>query len=42
MPKFEELVIKNNAEEIELQFQANDIRIVNCYPGTVKVLIFFF
>lgn len=42
MPNFDNLVIKNNSEEIELQFGPNDIRVINCYPGTVDVCIFLF
>lgn len=41
MPKFEELCCENNAEQVAFRFNANDTRMISCYPGTVAVCSFF-
>jgi hypothetical protein len=37
MPNFTELCFVNNSEKVELHFGPNDIRTMECYPGTVSV-----
>ncbi len=37
MPKFEDLIFENNAEQISYRFNAYDTRTISCYPGTVAV-----